>query len=110
MSAPLVQVRAYVQLARDGETFGPPERIEWRVSAGKERPAHCRFSGWNFCGSSERVSVRALAKFLGLKPFQAVTELLRLGVLVNADQRVDLQTGFTLLQQYGYTVERTSAF
>jgi hypothetical protein len=41
-----------------------------------------------------------------LKPFNVVAELLKVGVLVNADQSVNLQTGLTLLKQYGYTVQR----
>src|SRR5262247_1288261 len=98
--------RLYVQLSRDGENRGPPQPIVWRVSAGAERPAHCRFGGWDFCGSCEQIPVRTLAKFLGLKPFKVVAELLKLGLLVDADQSVDLQTGFTLLQQYGYRVHR----
>lgn len=106
MSAPLGKDRLYVQLALDGETLGPAQPVVWRVLAGPERPAHCRFGGWDFCGSCEQVSVRALAKFLGLKPFKVVAELLKLGVLVNADQNVDLQPGFPVLQQYGYTVHR----
>jgi hypothetical protein len=106
MSAPLEKGRLYIQLAKDGETCGPPHPVAWRASAGPERPAHCRFVAWDFCGSCEQISVRAPAKFLGLKPFNVVAELLKVGVLVNADQSVNLQTGLTLLKQYGYTVQR----
>jgi hypothetical protein len=106
MTAPLENPRLYIQLARNGEAYGPRQRVLWRVSAGPECPAHCRFGGWDFTGSCEEVSVRVLAKFLGMKPFQVVADLLKLGALVNAEQSVELETAFTLLQQYGYTVDR----
>ena len=83
------------------------ERIAWVVSAGKARPAHCRYGGWQFTESCEEISVRTLSRFLGLKPFQVVAVLLDLGVLVHADRTVPLETAFTLLQRYGYTAERT---
>lgn len=95
-----------VQIVRPGEPL-PSDLgtlIAWRISPspeGRSRGQH------ELClGESEELSVRLLARVLGQKPFEVVADLLKMGVLASATQSVPLETAFTLLRQYGYSVER----
>lgn len=63
-------------------------------------PTRCWFSK-----EIENVPVRSLAIILHQKPFQVVADLLRLGILVNADDEVDLEIACKLLRQHGFTVD-----
>ena len=99
--------RVYVKLEREGEpsSASPPVAIGWRISAG-ENQTGLPSGGLSLCESVEEIPVRMLARFLGQKPFEVVADLLKMGVLVNADQVVNLDTTFKLFRHHGYKVER----
>ena len=109
MSEPQSKARSYVAITKAGEPappFGLASLVGWRVTVAAGQPLRGAYSGWSIPESAEELSVRSLARFLGQTPFNVVADLLKLGVLVNADQNVQLEIAFTLLRQYGYTVER----
>ena len=95
-----------VRIVRPGEPL--PSNlgtlVAWRISPspeGRSRGHHA------LClGESEELSVRLLARVLSQEPSRVIADLLKMGVLVNATQSVPLETAFTLLRQYGYSVER----
>jgi hypothetical protein len=120
MSTPSGKPQKYFNIVRAGEApLGPSvriirpgeplpsdlgTRIVWDISPspeGRSRGQH----GLSL-GESEELSVRLLARVLGQEPFRVVAELLKMGVLTSATQSVPLETAFTLLRQYGYSVER----
>src|SRR5262249_38925237 len=108
MSEAQNKARSYVAITRPGEPappFGLATPIGWRVSVAAGQTIRGAFSGWSLPETTEELSVRSLARFLGQTPFQVIADLLKLEVLVNADQSVRLEVAFALLRQYGYTVE-----
>lgn len=105
MNAPYGKDRLYVTYACEGQPASDshPVAVAWRVSPRENQPG---MPGMCLCEPVEEISVRMLAKFLKNKPFEVVADLLKLGVLANADRRVDLQTSFKLLRYRGYRIER----
>jgi hypothetical protein len=105
MNAPSPKDRLYVTLNREGQPASDsrPVAVAWRVSPPENQAGMPALS---FCEPVEKIPVRILAKVLKNRPFEVVADLLKLGVLANADQKVDLKTAFKLLRYRGYRIER----
>jgi hypothetical protein len=105
MNAPHRKDRLYVSCTCEGQpaSASRPVAVAWRVSPPENQPG---IPALSLCEPVEEISVRMLARCLKTKPFEVVADLLKLGVLVNADQRLDLKTAFKLLRYRGYRIER----
>jgi len=55
---------------------------------------------------SDYIEVKELAAMVGLKPFQVVAEILRLGIFKHAGDVIDFSTAATIGAKHGFEVER----
>jgi translation initiation factor IF-2 len=56
----------------------------------------------------ERISVTGLSQTMGVKTNELIKKLMGLGLMVTANQQIDVDTAILLAGDYGYTIEKTA--